>query len=210
MTGDKNAPVWPLDDDYFEGDAVHVMLDRFGDVIGEAVGLHSVIRIAELLAQMTDGEDTSLIMSDAIYGAQSLLRAISRQGDNADIAGASFYFGAAFALASLEDRGIFASAGHTAWVREKQSTGAKERPKPKWHALALEHARGLWTHAPGRSPADVAEETLAWLKTEEPWSGLRRDPPATVETVRRFLARNGLPLRNGREVHDARREVPDT
>lgn len=193
MSDTKTLPVWPLSDPYFEGDSVQVLLDRFGDALGEAMGPRQAQRIAAVLGELADSEPASLLMMDAIFGAQRLNRVVcASYRDDDNLVAAAFYFGAAFAMASLEEEGVFDAAGRKAWLNARQSAGGSNRRVPDWHELAWSKARGLWDEAPERSPTDVADEVYAWLSTDAAWGQSKKSAPARADTVRRLIQKRRL------------------
>lgn len=199
MTDEKRLPVWPLADEYYEGDAVAVLTDRFGDVVGSHLGFDPE-PIARVIAHR-DYDSASLLLMDAITGAERVLRALSDPNPDADtIASSSFYFGAAFALASLEENGVFDSAGAQAWLRRRQAEGGERKAEPRWKALAWARASSLWASDALKTSTQVADEVHAWLGSADAWGGLPSDRPARAETVRRYLQRQ-------RRLTDERPEV---
>lgn len=208
MTDDNQLPVWPFTDPEFEGDAVSVLIERFADEIGaERVGFDAVA-LADLV--MEQAADATLLEIDALSGAERVGRAMqSHSWPKEWSISTGFAFGAAFALWRMERAGLFRDAGARQWIRDQQSAGARERPKPQWHDMAWARATELWQRAPDRSPTSIADDIHGWLHDPVTWAPLKPvSPPDRADTVRRFLMKRGGPEAARRDVHADGRELP--
>jgi hypothetical protein len=217
---EKRLPVWPFTDEYFEGDAVDVMLSRFGDALGEHVGLNGcgIKRIADVLAGLDEAVSegqadaaTQLLRMDAISAAQRTLRVLSEEWrDREDVAGASFHLGAAFALMHLAEEGVFESAERKAWLQGRQSGGGSNKPPRTWWLHADRMARDIWAAAPAMSKAGIAAkvhkrmDAPAWRAEHPEVTDL---PSDSQRIARRLASLGGRPGLMRRHVDDDGREV---
>lgn len=208
-TDDKAFSIWPFNDPEFEGDAVSVLIEQFADELDvDRVGFDAVA-LAGLVSDK--GDDRTLLEVDALSSAERIGRVMhSHSWPKEWSVAAGFAFGASFALWRMEQAGLFRDAGARQWIRDQQASGARDRPKPRWHDMAWDRAVEGWTSAPDKTPTALADEIHAWLHDPATWAPLKPvSPPDRADTVRRFLVRKGGATAARREVLQDGPELPD-